>query len=101
MAPLFEICLVLMMSSTVGLGFSAMHKPRFLMLGPPLGTADLMRPKAIVAPRAKRVSVVTIGCASTTLKLVDISNTVSSCLLNVIVISLFQLVRICKSSFFF
>ena len=64
MVPLFERVFVLTLSSIVGLGFSAIQNPRFVMVGPPLVTADLMRPKAMVAPRAKRVSLVTVGCAN-------------------------------------
>ena len=52
MIPLLFSCLVLMLSSMVGLGFSAMQKPRLLIAAPPLALDDLMRPKAIVAPRA-------------------------------------------------
>ena len=64
MVPLLDIVFVLTLSSIVGLGFSAIQNPRFVMVGPPLVATDLIRPKAIVAPRANRVSPVTDGCAN-------------------------------------
>ena len=53
------IFFVLMLSLIIGLGFSAMQKPRLVMADPPFAKDDLIRPKAIVAPRAYRVSVTT------------------------------------------
>ena len=64
MFPLLLMKFLLILSSIVGLGFSAIQKPRFVMVEPPLAEMDLIRPKAIVAPRANRVSPVTDGCAN-------------------------------------